>query len=353
MEHHKLWRTVLLSAAWTAAALLILRFLGPVLLPFGVGLLFALAADPAIGRLQRQLSLPRWAAAGLIITGLYLILILLLAIVCRLLWQEMTAFVHSLPGILTGLSDTLIGWKRSLLSLSSHLPEDLASIFTKTVTDALENTSGLAEKVYEWLFSFASGLLKKVPDILLFLLTSVLSGFMLAAELPKLRLLWNKRIPAQWRQRAGTVLHRFKTTLGGWLKAQMKLMIVSALVLTVGFLILRVDYPLLFGLIIALIDALPALGTGLILIPWALFMYLQGNSFLGTGLLLLYGAAALLRTALEPRLLGKQMGLDPLLTLLALYGGYRLLGIPGMILFPIGAMMLKQFRGDPENYSAD
>ena len=133
----------------------------------------------------------------------------------------------------------------------------------------------------------------------------------------------------------------------------MKLMIVSALVLTVGFLILRVDYPLLFGLIIALIDALPALGTGLILIPWALFMYLQGNSFLGTGLLLLYGAAALLRTALEPRLLGKQMGLDPLLTLLALYGGYRLLGIPGMILFPIGAMMLKQFRGDPENHSAD
>ena len=68
MEHHKLWRTVLLSAAWTAAALLILRFLGPVLLPFGVGLLFALAADPAIGRLQRQLSLPRWAAAGLIIS---------------------------------------------------------------------------------------------------------------------------------------------------------------------------------------------------------------------------------------------------------------------------------------------
>lgn len=61
----------------------------------------------------------------------------------------------------------------------------------------------------------------------------------------------------------------------------------------------------------------------------------------------------MLRTALEPRLLGKQMGLDPLLTLLALYGGYRLLGIGGMILFPIGAIMIKQFRSSPESHSTD
>jgi len=214
-------------------------------------------------------------------------------------------------------------------------------------------SAGLAEKAYEWLFSAASGLLKRIPDILLFLLTSVLSGFMLTAELPRLRKLWKTKLPSLWLQRTETILRRFKTTLGGWFQAQLKLMAVSALVLTIGFLFLQVDYPLLFGMVIALIDALPALGTGLVLIPWALFVYLQGNSFLGTGLLLLYGTTALLRTALEPRLLGKQIGLDPLLTLLALYGGYRLLGLPGMILFPIGAMMIKQFRTDPQGHPAD
>jgi len=353
MENQKIWRTVLLSAAWVAAAFLALRFLGPVLLPFGVGLLFALAADPAVSRLQRQLRLPRWASAGIGITGLYLILALLLMLLCRLLWQELTAFVGALPQLLSVLSDTLTDWKRSLLALSTHLPEDLADVFTKSITDTLENSAGLAEKAYEWLFSAASGLLKRIPDILLFLLTSVLSGFMLTAELPRLRKLWKTKLPSLWLQRTETILRRFKTTLGGWFQAQLKLMAVSALVLTIGFLFLQVDYPLLFGMVIALIDALPALGTGLVLIPWALFVYLQGNSFLGTGLLLLYGTTALLRTALEPRLLGKQIGLDPLLTLLALYGGYRLLGLPGMILFPIGAMMIKQFRTDPQGHPAD
>lgn len=351
MEHQKNWRTVLLTTAGITAAALALRFLGPVLLPFAVGLVFALTADPAVNRLQRQLGLPRWASAGLSVMGLYLVLILLLAVLCRLLWQELTSFVRSLPEILTAFSEILSGWRQNLLSLSSRFPQNLAQIFTKTITDASENSSGLVEKVYEWLFSFASGLLKSIPDLVLFLLTSVLSSFMLAAELPKLRQLWQKKAPPLWQQRAKTILFRFKTTLGGWLKAQFKLMTVSALVLTAGFLILRIDYPLLFGLVIALIDALPALGTGLILIPWGLVMYLQGNSFLGTGLLLLYGAAALLRTALEPRLLGKQMGLDPLLTLLALYSGYRFLGILGMILFPIGAIMVKQFWVHSEKHA--
>ena len=353
MEHQKIWRRLLPIAAGIAAAALALRFLGPVLLPFGVGLLFALTVDPAVTRLQRQIGLPRWAAAGISIAALYLVLILLLAILCRLLWQELSSFVRSLPTILTAFSGLLTQWKQRLLSLGARFPDDLAQIFTQIITDTEENSAGLAEKVYDWLFSFASGLLKQIPDILLFLLTAVLSSFMLAAELPKLRLLWQKKAPPLWQRRTKPVLFRLKSTLGGWLKAQLKLMSISALVLTAGFLILRIDYPLLFGLVIALIDALPALGTGLILIPWGLFMFLQGNSFLGTGLLLLYGTAALLRTALEPRLLGKQMGLDPLLTLLALYSGYRFLGILGMILFPIGTIMVKQFWNYPETRTAD
>ena len=92
----------------------------------------------------------------------------------------------------------------------------------------------------------------------------------------------------------------------------------------------------------ALIDALPVFGTGTILIPWALALFLQGETKTGIGLVILYGAAALSRQALEPRLVGKQVGLNPVLTLLALYTGYRLLGVGGMIVFPIAAMLFKQ-----------
>ena len=88
--------------------------------------------------------------------------------------------------------------------------------------------------------------------------------------------------------------------------------------------------------------ALPVFGTGTILIPWALVLFLRGQTKTGVGLVVLYGAAALSRQALEPRLVGKQVGLNPVLTLLALYTGYRLLGVGGMIVFPITAMLLKQ-----------
>ena len=88
--------------------------------------------------------------------------------------------------------------------------------------------------------------------------------------------------------------------------------------------------------------ALPVFGTGTILIPWALALFLQGETKTGVGLVILYGAAALSRQALELRLVGKQVGLNPVLTLLALYTGYRLLGVGGMIVFPIAAMLFKQ-----------
>ena len=103
------------------------------------------------------------------------------------------------------------------------------------------------------------------------------------------------------------------------------------------------EYALLFSFAIALIDALPVFGSGVILIPWAMVSFLQTNTIRGVGLLCVYGAAALIRTALEPRLIGKQYGLDPLATLAAIYGGYYFFGVFGMILLPVLVMLAKQF----------
>ena len=117
---------------------------------------------------------------------------------------------------------------------------------------------------------------------------------------------------------------------------------VTFLILNVGLMLLRVQYPVLDALLITIVDALPVFGTGTILIPWAIVMFLRGETKKGIGLVILYGTAALSRQALEPRLVGRQVGLNPVLTLLALYAGYRLLGVAGMIVFPISAMLLKQ-----------
>ena len=106
--------------------------------------------------------------------------------------------------------------------------------------------------------------------------------------------------------------------------------------------LLRQRYALLLAALIAAVDALPVFGVGTVLLPWAAVALLRGETAAGLGLLLTYGAASLTRTALEPRFLGRQIGLSPLLTLASMYAGFRLYGILGMILLPVAVILAKQ-----------
>ena len=256
--------------------------------------------------------------------------------------RELEAFFRALPTLAGTLAGPIARLQQRLLHLASRFPDGIGAALSESTEAFFRSGAGLGNKLYDKVFSFASDFLRKAPDIALFSLTALLSGFFIAAELPDIKKLWEKKIPAPWRQKWEQMPNKLKGTVFCWLKAQGKLMSITFLVLTAGFLILGLDYPILFGSAIALIDALPVLGSGLILIPWSLLQFLAGNTFCGIGLLCIYGASALIRTALEPKLLGRQMGLDPLLTLLALYAGYRFFGIFGMIVFPMGAMFCKQ-----------
>jgi len=347
LERKSRWQRALKLALAIAAAWLALWLLGPTLLPFLLGLAIAKAADPAVRVLHEHAGVPRWLAAAMAVSGVWLVLLLTLFLLGRLLWTELTEFVRALPELLQSMAASVEQLKTWLLSLTEDVPPGIGEALREGVSDFFANGAGLPQKLYDRLFAFVSRLLKAIPDLALFLLTTVLSGFMLSAQLPRLLEFWRKKAPALWQKRSEVVARRLKRTLGGWFKAQLKLILVTFLILTVGFFLLRIHYPLLFSTFIALIDALPVFGTGTVLIPWSIFSFLQGNTFRGIGLLCVYGTASLVRTALEPRMLGKQFGLNPLATLAAIYGGYSFFGVLGMLLFPMIAMLAKQFwRGE-------
>ena len=342
MKKRKLWQRILIALSVFSGFLAGIWLLGPVLLPFGFGFLAAGAASPIIGKLQKT-GLPRWAATGFCVSALYITLSLVLGLLCRLLCREAAELARSLPAMAQSLTGPMARLEQRLLVLARRFPDGIGKALEEGVSDFFRSGAGLGTRLYHRVFDAVSALLVRTPDIALFLLTAVLSSFMLAAKLPELQRLWQERVPDRWRQQAAELGLRLKRTLGAWFRTQLKLMSVTFLILVAGFLILRTDYVLLLALGISLIDALPVLGSGAVLIPWGLLCFLRGQTFRGVGLLCIYGAAALTRTALEPRMLGKQMGLDPLLTLLALYSGYHFLGIGGMILFPMGALLVKQF----------
>ena len=123
-------------------------------------------------------------------------------------------------------------------------------------------------------------------------------------------------------------------------------MLLTFIEIFIGLSLLRVNYALLVALLVAIVDIFPILGTGTILIPWAVFALVSGNVGLGSGLLILYGVSLIVRQVLEPKIVGNSIGLHPLATLAAVYLGIKFTGFLGIFIGPIVALCIKGFSGE-------
>lgn len=321
---------------------LFIRHLLPLLLPFLLGAALALAAEPAVAFCCSRLKLPRAAASGIGITMTFVLLALVIVLLCALAVRELQTLAGILPDLeeaaLAGM-DSLSHW---LMDLARKAPSGLRNLAARQVSGFFSGGTALLEKGVSWLLNFARGILSRATGSALTVITAIISSFMISAKLPRLRAFFRSRLPREQLQSALSALSRMKSVVGGWLKAQLKLWGVTFSLCAAGLLLLRVSHGLLWALLVALVDIFPILGVGTALIPWSLAAFLQGDRFLAFGLLGLYAVCAVTRSVLEPRLLGKQLGLDPLVTLIAVYAGYRLWGFAGMILTPMLAVTAKQ-----------
>ncbi len=324
---------VLLLVGMAVGAYLAVRLLLPLLLPFLLGGAVALAAEPAVRFLQRRL--PRPAAAGI---GVTLTLVLLLAaagLVGALAVRELGVLAGILPQMGQTLLSGMSAMQERLAVLSQGMPEAVQVLLGELSQELFGGGTALVSTVSERLPALLGGLLGWLPDGALGIGTGVLAGYMISVRLPGLRQAAARHLPRAWTDRVRPALGRMRRFLGQWLRAQLKLTAVVYSILSVGLLVLGIPYGPLWALPIALVDAVPVLGTGTVLLPWALVSLLQGRSLRALGLVGIYVAALLSRTVLEPRLVGHHLGIDPLVTLLALYLGYRFWGVLGIILAPV------------------
>ena len=327
------------GAAGILAALCLGLLALPLLLPFVLGWLFSLGAEPGVRLLGRRTRLPRWLRSGICMTLLFLAAGTVLYWVARILWAELRTLALRLPELLRQLQPTLDQLRSWLEELAARTPRGLRETLLRLIDRLFQSGDLILQSAAGSLTGLVSRIVAGLPDLILTLATTVVAAYMISAALPEVKQRLGRRLPAPWQRRLREGRTRIRNAFGGWIRAQLKMMGIVFLLLTAGFWLLRVEYALLFGGIVSLLDALPVLVTGTVLIPWALISFLQENSRLGFGLLILYGVTALTRMILEPRLVGRHLGLPPLVTLMAFYVGGRLFGIPGMILFPLLAML--------------
>lgn len=325
------------------------KVLLPLCFPFLLGTGLALAAEPAVRLLSGRLHLPRPLAAGIGVTAVSAGLTLLMLLVLAFLVRELGLLAGVLPD-LTQTARSGISLLRSwLMDMAGRTPQSIRPLLQQNVTGFFSGGTALLDKGFSYILGLAGAILSHVPDSALTLGTGLISAVMISAKLPRIRRWINTRLPRERMRPLLDTLKQMKTAVGGWLLAQLRLAGVTLVLLLLGLVVLGIPYAPLWAAGIALVDAVPVLGTGTVLLPWALISYLQADRARAIGLLALYILISVTRSVLEPKLVGKHLGLDPLVTLFALYAGYRIWGFGGMLIAPLLAVTAVQLLPGQRN----
>lgn len=323
------------------------RYLLPLFFPFVLGAGLALAAEPLVAFLCRQLRLPRGISSGIGVTLAFGLGALVLLALGAILVRELGQLAGVLPDLEAAADTGLSLLETWLLRLASHVPQSIRPLLEENLSSLFSGGTVLLNQAVRYLLGLAGGILSHVPTSALSLGTGIIAAFLISAKLPGIKAWIPRRLPGEVLSSLLAAGKRIRSAAAGWFLAQCKLMCVTFAIVSLGLLVLRIPYALLWAMGVALVDAFPVLGTGTVLLPWAAVCAVQADIPRAVGLLGVYTVVSLTRSALEPKLVGRHLGLDPLVTLMALYAGYRLWGIGGMIIAPMLTVMAMQLTSRP------
>lgn len=256
------------------------------------------------------------------------------------MYQELEAGIDQIGNTLTGI-----------LRL---LPAGVRQAGNVLIVNFDEYMGEFINRISEPTMSVAGGVVKQIPAILIGFIVAVMSAYFFIADREKFLAWCDKVAPEAIKDRMKLVNHNFRYAVGGYIKAQLKIMVVVAVILFVGLNVIGVKYTSLLAILISFIDMIPFLGTGTIMIPWFLYKFLVGNYQVAVGLVILYVITQVTRQLIQPKLVGDSMGLNPLLTLFLLYWGYKLGSVIGLLVsVPIGMSVINMYKAGAFDYLLD
>jgi len=343
---------LLISLIIVVGALFAYFFLPMILkwfLPFILAYMIAYLTNPIVTFMEKKLRIPRRIASAITVLFTLLILGTIITLILYKIIYEVRELAIQLPEFFRTLPEQLNDLFNEGMRIYVNLPPEISQ-FVDTVIETISDTlkNDFPTKIVNMLapftgstINFAKNFAAALPSILIFIIVLFVSTYFISSDRDKIHAYIRKSLPSQWIARAVSIKNDLVFALLGYLKAQLILMSITFVELYIGFLIIGVDYAFLLGIIISIIDTLPILGTGTVLIPWAIISLISGNVSLGISLIILYGIALLVRQLLEPKIIGGQIGLYPLVTLMSMYVGLQIFGFIGMILGPVTILIVR------------
>jgi len=317
----------------------------PYVWPFVVALICAQLLEPFVKRitsLLKRIHLGRRTATLLGMLLLFGVVGTLIGLLLSRLGQELVSLVRGAPQLVSWVSGTALPKLRSLYDrYLALMPDYVPELVSNAISSLAQTAVGWAASLSGWLTTGAWSTALGIPHVMLALILVIMGTYYFTADRERILLFFRRFLPAATRRQTTRLKDDVLKTVYGQLKSQLTVSLVIMAFLVALFWLLKVPYGLLAGLGIGLADALPALGAGLFLVPWSILAFIGGNT--QTGLLMAgaYVGTVIIRQVLEPRIVGRNLGLYLLVTMAAMYAGFRLFGVLGLIGGPIFMSILR------------
>lgn len=311
------------------------------LMPFIFGWFLATLANPLVRFFEEKLKIKRKAGSVLVIIMVIFGICFLLYGTGQRLVREIFGLLRIMPGMWQEIRIEFIAFSKKWSKVIDSLPIEVVET-AESIGDSIGTRIGilvgeLSMPTADAVSSFAGN----IPGVVIATIMCLLSAYFFVADKEYVPNLLKKIIPFSWRQRCLLLKQTTVDVMAGYLKAQLKIEIWIYLLLVVGLVLLKVRYGYLIAIPIAILDILPVLGTGAIMIPWALFKLLSGDYIFALGLFVIWAVGLVVRQIIQPKIVGDVLGMEPIPTLILLYVGYKLAGVVGMIVaVPFGILVL-------------
>ncbi|MDF2474042.1 MAG: hypothetical protein K0R21_1824 [Anaerocolumna sp.] len=309
-------------------------------LPFVIGFIISMIANPLVKFLEKKVNIVRKHSSAIIVITVIAAIVAVIYGVISLLVNELLSLKNDIPAIYENIEAQFDILSGKLIGIYNILPASMKAFVDNFSVSLAEYGSKIGTNVVNELPSLSSA-----ANMLLMTIITILSAYFFIKERDNIAKDVRRIFPPAVINSYNLIISNIKTAVGGYFKAQFKIMLILILILFIGFELLKVNYSFLLALVVALLDFLPFFGTGAVIWPWALVLFLLGDYTTAIFLMIIYLICQVLKQVLQPKMVGDSIGISPLATLIFMYIGYKFMSVLGMIIgIPIGMIILKFFR---------
>lgn len=348
------WK-VLVSLVFSLTATVLFIYVGIkaifYFMPFVIGWILSVIAGPLVTFLEKKLKIMKRLGSAITIILVLALCIGLIYLIISQIWEEISVLIRNFPSMYHDLERGMSQIGAQGNTLFERFPEQIQNSWATLMNNLDDTASSLIGRIGEPTIEVAGNVAKRIPSVLIGTIVAFVSAYFFIADKENLGEWVKKVVPKSITSRLLLVGENLKYAMGGYFKAQFKIMGVVFAILLVGFTLMQIRFSILLAIVIAFLDFLPFFGTGTALIPWAIYKFLVGDYKMVAALVILYGVTQLVRQLIQPKLVGDSMGLNPLYTLFLLYLGYRVGSVLGMIFaVPIGLILLNLYQAGAFDY---